>query len=362
MNRINSRMNNQICVSTYCVVSSYGSILQSFALKRVLRELGFKSTILSRRDGNDFTNFSYYRKKISFNNVLVNFYYWLVKKEIFSRFQKNMDFISDRMDLLEYEKNDSLRNEEFATQIFLAGSDQVFNPIQCRPEFFLDFAPIGTKKVAYAASMGALDVPAAKEKEFERLLNNFDYLSFRERDAAEVARKYTNKEIQVHIDPTFLMNANEWRVIEKEYPIQGKYILLYPIYWDRSLNIKLKALHKKTGLPIILIGDNIGVYHQKAIRDAGVDQFLWLIDHAEYVITSSFHGAALAINFNKKTSMVINLKLPSRLNGLAEILDFPIVPIEKIDSSEIDYERVNNNIAHEKERSMAYLKKVLCNE
>ncbi len=255
-----------------------------------------------------------------------------------------------------------MTNKSYDSKLFLAGSDQIFHPALCNPVFFLDFVPAGAKRISYAASMGSLDVSADKEKEFARLLNNFDYLSFREKDAAELAKKYTNKEIQVHIDPTFLMSVKDWRAVEKEYPIKGKYILFYPIYWDKSLNAKLKDLHKKTGLPIVMISDALGIYHQKAVRDAGVDQFLWLIDHAEYVVTSSFHGAALAINFNKNVSMVVNPKLPSRLNNLAETLDFPIIPIEQIDSIEIDYERINNNIAREKERSMAYLKKVLCDE
>lgn len=355
-------MNSELFISTYCVISSYGSILQSFALKRALEYLRISSKLISKKEDNDITQIKYYRKNSSLKYIIFNLLKVKDQRDIFQRFVYNKIFIERNIDLLQYESYEQLNNESFDANIFLAGSDQIFHPALCNPVFFLDFTPTGSKRISYAASMGSLKVPKEKENEFARLLNNFDYLSFRETDAAELAKKYTDKDIQVHIDPTFLMKPDEWRAIEKEYPIKGKYILLYPIYWDKSYNEQLKNLHKKTGLPIVLISDSIGIYHQKAIRDAGVDQFLWLIDHAEYVVTSSFHGAALSVNFNKKVSFVVNPNQPSRLECLAETLKYPIIPIEHIDSINIDYERVNKNIEFEKERSMVYLKWVLCDE
>ena len=352
----------KVYVSTYCVFSSYGSILQSYALKKVLGTLGVTSSIISKADANDIHGHVTNTKNFSVKRILTSFINFKNRRKISYRKEKNLSFIHNNIDLFDYNSYNDLKEKSFDSKLFLAGSDQIFHPALCNPVFFLDFVSDGAKRISYAASMGSLNVFPEKEKEFGRLLNNFDFLSFREKDAAELAKKYTDKQINVHVDPTFLISANEWRTIEKEYPIFGKYILLYPLYWDRSMNSELKELHKKTGLPIVLLSDIIGVYHQKAVYDAGVEQFLWLIDHAEYVVTSSFHGAALSIILNKKLSMVVNSKLPSRMNNLSEIIHYPIIPIDKIDCTSVAFEKINNAIEEEKEKSILYLKRVLFDE
>lgn len=355
-------MKKNIYISTYCVISSYGSILQSYALKKALSYFEVSSAIISPKGENDISKYQYYRKNNSPKNIIFNLIKAKEKKKVYKRLTQNLLFIKKNIDLLQYESVEQLKNTSFDSNIFLAGSDQIFHPALCDPTFFLDFTPVGAKRISYAASMGSLSISKEKENEFARLINNFDCLSFRENDAADLAKKYTIHDIQVHIDPTFLLEANEWRRIEKEYPIKGKYILLYPIFWSKTFNEQLRVLHKKTGLPIVVVSDSMGIYHQKAVHDAGIEQFLWLIDHAEYVITSSFHGAALSLNFNKKVSMIINPAQPSRLKCLADTLQCPTIPIEQIDTSEIDYEIVNKKIGFERERSIAYLKKVLCDE
>lgn len=352
----------RVYVSTYCVASSYGSILQSYALKTVLEDNGFLSCIIvkeqDRADGKGREK----RKKISIKRAIKELYNKINAQRILSYNSKNRLFIKQHFSLYEYRSYDALESALFDSNIFLAGSDQIFNPSLCNPAFFLDFAPKTAKRISYAASMGSLKVPSEKETEFARLLKNFDYLSFRERDAAEVAQKYAEKKISVHIDPTFLLHSDEWKPMEKEYPINGKFILLYTLYWDRRWNNKLKKMHQATGLPVVCIGNSLGKYHQKSILDAGVEQFLWLIDRAEYVITSSFHGAALSIILNKKVSILVNPQLPSRMKCLSETLDFPIIPIEQLANYDIDYDHINQKIKYEKERSVSYLKQVLSDE
>ncbi len=353
----------KVYVSTFCVMTSYGSILQSFALKKVLEKIGVTSVILNEKSDNNINSYKFYRKGFGIKDLIYNLDRFLNKKQISERFKKNLAFIDKNMDIETVESYSDLKTKDFDTDIFLAGSDQIFHPDVCNPLFFLDFAPLNSKKISYAASMGSLDIRDEKKQEFVRLINNFDYISLRENDSEELVSSLTDKEVTVNCDPTFLFTADEWRSIEKPCNIKGKYILVFPIYWHKSLNKELESLHKRTGLPIVLISDNFWIYHQKIIKNAGVDEFLWLIDNAEYVVTSSFHGAALSLNFNKKVSMVINNKAPSRLNSLSKLFDYPIIPIGDIDRFEgFDFDKVNKIKEAETQRSLLYLKRTIFDE
>jgi predicted amidohydrolase len=87
---------------------------------------------------------------------------------------------------------------------------------------------------------------------------------------------------------------------------------------------------------------------------------LWLIDHASYVVTSSFHGVAFSTILNKKFAAVVNPSATSRIANLMRILSVPQVAIEDLaDAPDIDYAAINEAIQREKEKSMQYLKKVL---
>ena len=243
---------------------------------------------------------------------------------------------------------------------YISGSDQVFHPDLCRPSFFLDFLKNDKKRLTYAVSMGKTKIKAEKEASFKELVGKIDAFSVREQEMVDILKKYTEKEINVHIDPTFLVHRDEWREYENKYEIKKPYILVYAIYWDSRLNKKLKKLRKQTGCDIVLIGTGFStVYANKKIYDADPGQFLWLIDNAEAVVTSSFHGVAFSIIFNKKLSAVINPDLPSRISSLLELLNVKQYDIEKVTDFNLDnYANVNEQVEHQKQRSITYLKEI----
>ena len=190
-------------------------------------------------------------------------------------------------------------------------------------------------------------------------LKNFDSISVREEDMVPVIQKYIDKHVLQHIDPTFLISAAEWRRYENRYDIKKPYILVYALYWDRGLNDCLKKLHKKTGYQIISIQDGIRpIYANKRVLDAGPEEFLWLIDHAQAVVTSSFHGTAFSVIFNKSFYPVLNPNAPSRINSLVKTLHIPIAAtLNMLMDFSPDYTKVNNYIKREKQRSIDYLRR-----
>lgn len=348
----------KICVSTYCEWSSYGSVLQSFGLKSALSDLGCGSFIVKDNPEPQEVRLKFLKSAGSFGGLIKNVLdmpFCFGKKQVCS---KGLNFIRQNLNVKYYDSYDRLRNTPPAADCYIAGSDQIWHPALCKNVFFLDFAPKDSKKISYAASMGVTDIPFENKEKFSTLIKNIDSYSVREKEIIPIVKSITGREPTVNIDPTFLVSGDRWRCLQLEYKIRKPYILVYAIYWDKSLNAQLKKLHKKTGLPIVSIQSSFrNIYSNKILSDVGPAEFLWLVDNAEAVITSSFHGTAFSVIFNKKFSTVINPNAKSRISSLLNVLDIktPSV-VDVIDEFNIDYNSVKEIINKEREKSLEYLR------
>ncbi len=344
-------------ITTYCTWTSVGSVLQALGLKKALRELDCNSSIWLNKRDNRFTTTRIRSPK----TLLTGGYERLIHKKRYAAYKKRMLFINRNIDI-EYFTDYKDLSDKASTDCYegvLAGSDQIWHPDKCDPVFFLDFVK-DKKRLSYGASMGKTDVNEDKKERFGQLINNFDSISVREQECADVISEYTDKEIAVHIDPTFLVSADEWRKYEVEYKIKKPYILLYMLYWNDECKTKIKELKKKTGLPVYAISSGLSkVYADKHLFDVGPGEFLWLIDHAEYVVTSSFHGVAFSTVFNKKYAAVNNPKLPSRIDNLLRTVSLPKVDVSSLTEQSFDYDTVNQRITEEKHKSMEYLRRII---
>lgn len=352
--------NKTVCIATFCEWGSYGSIMQAIGLKKTLNVLGFDSFIVRDKAAPPTTiNFSLKLSsslKQLFKNFINLFLFNYTKKRYYSCNQ----FIRDNLDCIYYNDYETLKKYPPAADYYITGSDQVWNPVSCNPAFFLDFVK-KHPRLSYAASMGTTAIPAVKQTQFESFLNSIDAISVRESDIVEFLKKYTTHDIKVHIDPTFLISANQWREFMQPYPIQKPYILVFPLYWDSKLNKELKTLRRKSNIPVIALCTDVSkVWADQKIYDASPAQFLWLIDNAEAVISSSFHGIALALNLNKKISAVINPQAPSRIESLLNSLNVPKYNISSVFDFDISqYDNINVKIGTEKSQSIKYLKEIL---
>lgn len=213
--------------------------------------------------------------------------------------------------------------------------------------------------------MGLTNIPEEKQAIFTELICGFDALSVRETEMLDIIRPLVKQNTAVHIDPTFLVDGDTWRSIARKYPLRKPYVLVYAIYWDRKLNRELKELHRQTGYDIVALCPTgyTSVWANRRVCDADPAQFLSLVDHAQAVISSSFHGVALALNLNKKVSAVINPTAPSRLSSLLETLQAPRYNIANVMNFDLAmYDNINKHIVRERERSIDYLKEILNNE
>lgn len=355
-------MMKQIYTVTPCIWNSYGSILQALGLQKTLEALGYGDSIIKCEKFPDDKLKWTIPKAATLKRQIVNFHKAIIYKQLNRRYQNTNQFLEENLQITYCGSYESLRKSPPKAAAYIAGSDQIWNPQNMRPFFYLDFAEPGARRIAYAASMGVLEMPEEKAEQFRQYVSRFDSVSVRERDNVPIVQKCTDQPVLVHIDPVFLLGKEEWRSYERCYPdLPAPYILVFAIYWDKRLNKQLKQLHADTGLDIVLVSGGLQqVYANRRIYDADPGQFLWLIDHAEAVVSSSFHGAAMSVLFNKRLSAVINPSAPSRISCLLETLGVNNLPVPELSSDKKqDYTAVNARIQEEQRRSEAYLREAL---
>ena len=250
--------------------------------------------------------------------------------------------------------------------VIIAGSDQVWNPAligEYNDAYFLKFKTTAVK-ASYAASAGQDHFSEEELKAFAEYTRNMDFISVREKTFCEQLRRAGVPAAQHHLDPVFLLSREDYRRIST-CGVKGKYILVY--YCDQE------GLTDEAALRLSKLHGNMPVYRIGKSRKAGitgiqyctVNAFLGLIDHAEYVVSSSFHATAFAVIFRKQFYAVCAGDRSSRLTsmleqfGLADRYISHRKELENLDKASIDYAQHEQIIEHNIEKAKEYLHLVL---
>lgn len=258
--------------------------------------------------------------------------------------------------------------------IYLTGSDQVWNSFYNRgidKSFYLDFAPQGTRRISYAASIGMSEIPAEEIDETIRLLSKYQAITVREISAKDILSGLGFSS-EVVLDPTLLLDKDEWRRIASHYPFTEcePYLLTYSVeYGKENSIIKHYAVQiaKKERLKIYHItygGVPKDNYYDKIFSYATPDLFLNLMLHASFVVVSSFHGTAFSVNFNKPFITVSPSRFNSRIQSLLKITGLESCAVtddsRNLDCfSSINYDIVNERLAVQRNRSFLILSHML---
>ncbi|MCD5032917.1 polysaccharide pyruvyl transferase family protein [Enterococcus faecalis] len=291
---------------------NYGNRLQNFALQKVLNSYNIQvDTIeikMNKLDKlkknlwiggihgiNDFNqmlkkNFS----KITPSSVEIRNNYKAMKEakwEIIGQFsQKNIS-------TFKVEKK-HLPHLQQHYDIFIVGSDQVWNPniIEFDSTHFLDFAP-KEKRYSYSASFGVDQLPKRPDglkEHYRRYLQQMAYLSVREASGVKLVRELTGKSADVAPDPTLLLSKDEWYCELDITVVKDSCFLLIYFVSEISTEIyqEIQRFATEKNLSIVqIMGDTFG--ENRIVADP--QQFVAMIDQAQYVFTDSFHGSVFSI-------------------------------------------------------------------
>lgn len=349
--------------------SNYGSLLQSFATVKAVEKLGHRCEIIDYRRpderGLKSITTALNAKEGWRGNLLKRAAYIALRwpeegyaQHCFDNFRHRLLKLTNKVGTL-----NELRNLD--ADVFMTGSDQVWGPIGGDPydaTYFLEFAD-GRRRVAYAASFGRTAFSTELMREYSRKLRAYDIITVREDSAADIIENMGLPRPQQVVDPTLLLDGNQWResfgIPKPQGGSRGRYVLVYQIHNNPTLDDYATMIARHKGLPLYRVTPFL---HQ--LRRGGrlkllpsPEEFLSIIDNAELMVTDSFHGTAFAINLNtdfveilpNNGTSVRNQSL-LRLTGLTDRLISN--PEDKaIADTKIDFVRVNHIIKDARERS-----------
>ena len=353
----------KIGIVTFHFVNNFGGALQTYALYNTLKKQFRVSPII----------INYRNWFITFTDTVRLFPISKNIKEIFcgiktfsyrlNRLKKFNKFITDNLEITKkYYSNEGLKRCSPNCDIYICGSDQIWNPMitgGIDKVYYLDFAK--EKKIAFAPSFGSEAPPAQFLDKISPLLKNMDSLSVREKASGQVIYDLTGKNVESLIDPTFLLRKNEWESICVKSDVPKEYILLYIMQNDSSLYTYVEQLKKKTGLPIVNIsryGYN-PAFIDYTLIDVGPQEFLGLFSNAKYVCTNSYHGLAFSIIFEKELYLIASKRFNSRMKNLLNLLELDDKnQLEKSNIYRVKHntEHVHNILERERKKAIEYLK------
>ncbi len=355
---------NKIGITTFHRATNYGAVLQAYALQKFILDLGYDVELIDYCcEINDHSNLMDIRKYI--RNPIRAIGSYNVRRRCI-RFNK---FVSNNIKTTKksYTKENIDQFDDSEFDLIITGSDQVWNPdiIHDENAFLLDFINDDRKKYAYAASIGLCEIDDDTKKRFIKYLSRYSRISVREKNALELLRTCGINNADLVCDPTLLLDITNWIKLEKKVKTPKSYILIFGFNDDDFSWKCARYIRKRTNCEICVIGDRIikpsGYIQFSAV---GPQEWLYLIHHADYVITNSFHGMMFSIIFKRKFGVYdpkdgTNVRLAEML-GKSGCSNRYIEEdhMEKM-MDEIDYNEVGNNLSDYISHSKSYIKRIL---
>lgn len=311
-------------ITLYYNNANYGGLLQSYALVRAMNKIGMSARqisfdrssdknplLISRIDRMKSDPLSFTEDVIK--NRIRKFEYsflWKRKQSEISHFldKRNKAFKKFEKSIPHTKvisKNDLINlNLEF--DAFICGSDQIWNPSMLREAYLLTFAADDKLKIAYAASFGRDVLKEADIQYISQKLKNFTAISVREELAGNILEKVVEKPVYWVLDPTLLLERDDWDRISEPYSVSEPYVLTYFLGDNEKQRKVIKKFARDNNLKLLGFPHILGEFCQadkgyadEELYNVSPSQFIYLIAHAKYIATDSFHACVFSIIYRK---------------------------------------------------------------
>lgn len=352
---------------------NYGAELQAYALQSIINSLGYEcdivwiKTFLSKhRDIRIRKVIMMLLKMLRHPSIIASTFniYGKSFSEEYTDGSKRYfeEFVQNNLKV-EYYTYSELKKSAKKYYKYVCGSDQIWNAnaVYVDPLYYLQFAP-REKRVAYAPSFGGDYVPDYNKKAIKKFLEGFDTISVREEAGKRICAELINKDVQVVLDPTLLLDKEQWIERFDLSKSEDEYILVYFLNKPNPILIDILNIINPNKIKVIEIPYKHGLDEDFINVDAGPIEFLNLVYNAKYVITDSFHGTVFSIIFNKQFYTVkrdygMKQEQSERLKSLLGMLNLKGHYItDKFEIDEIDYSGVNEIMNNERNKSLDYLR------
>lgn len=355
----------KIDMITFHTPKNYGAVLQAVSLMKTLEQYAEDVQVIDYNTPHLRSLYPVVSKPNGIKSFIKMFLMlptYHNKKKKYCKFDA---FVKENLNLTQrLESTDALYDFKWDADLFVTGSDQVFNPRRISDErkaFYLDFVPETAKRISYAGSFGCDDVPDEQREEISRYLNQMDSIAVREKTGVQIVKELTGRSAALVLDPVFLNDRDFWKQYESPYEKDfGKYLFYYRLMNDRKADQRIQKIAEDKNLKLVVMTDDL--LRMKAdyvLRDVGPREFLFLMSHADFIVTNAFHGVAFSLIYQKQfvfsdTSSLTNGRGRSVLEmlGIEETAYLPNYNGQE----EINYDLVNIILRERIKESKMYLK------
>ena len=296
----------KIGILTFHCAENYGAVLQCYATQEFLKSQGHEVCVIDYRPNYLLRPYQLIHTKrikcskpleavVNLSKELIHIPKRCYLKWAYRRFSTTYLALTKRV---------TATSIPAELEAYVVGSDQIWNPKLTKgfdEVYFCRFPfPKERKKyIAYAASMEAKALDAAAEHYYREALQQFDVLSVREQPLQQLLQPLTSQPVCQVLDPTLMVPTTMWDNLSAKVRLPEKYVL---VYQGRSSHHTLriaKEIARQIDAEVVVLGTWFSLEHKLCYRCVSPEGFVHAVRHAACVVTTSFHGTAFSIIFNR---------------------------------------------------------------
>lgn len=353
----------KVGIITFHRAENFGAVMQVYALQETLRALGVEAFVIDYRNSQIEAQYHILNPAIlwSRKNVYISLKSYVGRfSSLKTRRIKKQGYQDFRSKYLNVAKPEIWKN----CDLLITGSDQVWN-LHLTGGFdeyyFLDFPALaGQKRISYAASSDKDpdDLLYREKEKVQAALLKFDAISVREDFLKDSLTRFINREIEVSLDPTLLLDVAKYDDMA-ERPVETGYVCVYHMTPTEEGRKLAERIASERNLKVIELFGGYEVYNSNNICKTNLSptQLLGYLKYADEIVTTSFHGIAFSVKF-QKNFWVIDKGDNFRQKNLLSLLglsDRLVKSGKVVELQSIDYLKVDSKLQPLVDLSISYV-------
>lgn len=357
----------KVGILTFHNAHNYGAVLQCFALQHYLQNIGYVVEIIDYRP-------EFYREQYKPHSLIscLRKNPWAMLKNIFYNYYlfnkrcKSFDNFINKYLCLSKEVSESEIPQYY--QAYIVGSDQIWNPTITngfKDVYFCNFHfdKGQSKYIAYAPSMELSKLSLEENNFLKANLKRMDALSVREESLIPMFESLSDKKVELVCDPTFLLDATQWKHFIKQKLLRKPYVVLYQVRDNPAAFELASRIASQIKGEIVCLTARVDKNYPIDYQTASPLDFINYIANAEYVVTTSFHGTAFSLIFNVPFyTLLLRDNFDSRSSSLLKKVGLEnrlVFPGNNVKIEPVDFTLCNKKVKKLVNQSKKYLERAL---
>lgn len=359
----------KIGILTFHCAHNYGAVLQCYALQQYLKGCDHEVSVIDYRPKYLLRGYEKFSLRNWFSPNPIRtlkkiFAEPFLMKDRIRRWNEFNEFICG-FNLYPVDKF----KEENGFDKVIYGSDQIWNAFltggKVDGHYWGQYSP--HKSISYAASMGEYRPSSEEIAQIQSFLNSFLSLSVREQEIQELLQPLTSNIIELVCDPVFLLSRDQWDSLLTHNSVVKPYVLCYNLFRSPECRQQAEVVSKQMGIELIEVAGSVtyDTFRNNILRAVGPLNLLDYIKNAAFVVTSSFHGTAFSLIFQRPFYVLGLKQRAGRVQSLLKIANLesrllPCVTTEVI--TKIDYTTAEKTLQRYIADSKTYIENSLKDE